>query len=185
MTLPSSAEFYIASGYDQSKKMITTQQVTGNVNSLCGMLVKANPGTVYRFTTTSNGNIYNNLFRGANEPNTMVETTSGDASNYNFNTTTCVFDLIASYKYYQPGQAWLKVPYANASTIQIDQLYQGGEVVPGDVNGDGTVTSSDVTALYNWLLSNDDSAIVNGDQNGDGDITSADITMVYNIILGN
>ena len=185
LTLPGSAEFYIASGYDQSKKMITTQQVTGNVNSLCGMLVKANPGTVYRFTTTSNGNIYNNLFRGANEPNTMVETTSGDASNYNFNTTTCVFDLIASYKYYQPGQAWLKVPYANASTIQIDQLYQGGEVVPGDVNGDGTVTSSDVTALYNWLLSNDDSAIVNGDQNGDGDITSADITMVYNIILGN
>ena len=57
--------------------------------------------------------------------------------------------------------------------------------VPGDVNGDGTVTSSDITALYNWLLSNDDSAIVNGDQNGDGDITSADVTTVYSIMLGN
>ena len=57
--------------------------------------------------------------------------------------------------------------------------------VPGDVNGDGAVTSADVTALYNFLLDNDDSGIVNGDQNGDGSITSGDVTMVYNILLGN
>ena len=68
-------------------------------------------------------------------------------------------------------------------------IYHNGElspvvVIPGDVNGDGTVTSSDITALYNFLLNNDGSAIVNGDQNGDGAITSGDITLVYNIILG-
>ena len=57
--------------------------------------------------------------------------------------------------------------------------------VPGDVNGDGNVTSTDVTALYSYLLNNDSSAIVNGDQSGDGSITSADVTMVYNILLGN
>ena len=57
-------------------------------------------------------------------------------------------------------------------------------VVPGDVNGDGNVTSADVTVLYNWLLNNDNSAIVNGDQNGDGSITSADVTFIYNILLG-
>lgn len=57
--------------------------------------------------------------------------------------------------------------------------------VPSDVNGDGNVTSADVTALYNWLLSNDSSAIVNGDQDGDGSITSADVTAVYNLLLGN
>ena len=56
--------------------------------------------------------------------------------------------------------------------------------VPGDVNGDGNVTSADVTAIYNLLLNNDDSAIVNGDQNGDGDITAADVTSVYNFLLG-
>ncbi|MDY6413116.1 MAG: dockerin type I domain-containing protein [Bacteroidales bacterium] len=33
----------------------------------------------------------------------------------------------------------------------------------GDVNGDGIVSSVDVTALYNYLLNNDSSAIVNGD----------------------
>ena len=57
-------------------------------------------------------------------------------------------------------------------------------VVPGDVNGDGNVTAADVTALYDFMLNNDDSHIVNGDQNGDGNITSADITAVYDILLG-
>ena len=60
----------------------------------------------------------------------------------------------------------------------------GTVVVPGDVNGDGFVTSADVTALYSWLLSNDDSALVNPDQDGDGNITAGDVTAVYNILLG-
>lgn len=56
--------------------------------------------------------------------------------------------------------------------------------VPGDVNGDGHVSSVDVTALYNFLLNGDDSNIVNGDQDGDGHISSVDVTVVYNIMLG-
>lgn len=56
--------------------------------------------------------------------------------------------------------------------------------VPGDVNGDGSVTSADITALYNYLLNSDSSSLVNGDQNSDGSITSADVTTVYNILLG-
>lgn len=59
----------------------------------------------------------------------------------------------------------------------------GDTVVDGDVNGDGVCTASDVTALYNYILYNDDSAIVNGDQNNDGTITASDVTAVYNIIL--
>ena len=34
---------------------------------------------------------------------------------------------------------------------------------PGDVDGDGVVTSGDITALYNYLLNNDSTGIVNGD----------------------
>ena len=55
---------------------------------------------------------------------------------------------------------------------------------PGDVNYDDECTGSDVTALYNFILYNDNSAIVNGDQNGDGEVTGSDVTAVYNIILG-
>ena len=57
--------------------------------------------------------------------------------------------------------------------------------IAGDVNGDGIVTATDVTALYNYLLTGDTTAIVNGDQNNDGAITSSDVTIVYNVILGN
>jgi hypothetical protein len=56
--------------------------------------------------------------------------------------------------------------------------------VHGDVNGDGTVTAADITALYDYLLNEDDSKIVNGDQTGDGIITAADITEVYDVLLG-
>ncbi|MBR5639371.1 MAG: discoidin domain-containing protein [Muribaculaceae bacterium] len=57
-------------------------------------------------------------------------------------------------------------------------------IVQGDVNGDGVVTAADVTALYDYLLSNDTSNLKNGDQNCDGSITAADVTAVYDILLG-
>ena len=56
--------------------------------------------------------------------------------------------------------------------------------IPGDVNGDGVVTSSDVTAIFNLILFGDSSSIVNGDQNNDNNITIADATVVYKILLG-
>ena len=59
-----------------------------------------------------------------------------------------------------------------------------GTAVPGDVDGDGVVTASDITLLYNVLLSGDNTNVVNGDQDGDGQITSYDITSIYNILLG-
>ena len=64
-------------------------------------------------------------------------------------------------------------------------IYYFDSATPGDVNGDGSVTSVDVTALYNYLLDGDSSAIENGDQDADGKITAGDITVIYNILLGN
>lgn len=58
-------------------------------------------------------------------------------------------------------------------------------VIVGDVNGDGNVTSADITAIYSLLLNNDSSSIVNGDVDGDGNITSSDVTAIYNILLNN
>ena len=68
-----------------------------------------------------------------------------------------------------------------SNVIEVLTLGQAG--IPGDVNGDGEVTSHDITALYNFILNEDMSDIVNGDQNGDGEITSADVTEVYNILI--
>ena len=70
----------------------------------------------------------------------------------------------------------MKIKFVNGDVI---------DVVPGDVSGDGTVGSVDITILYNYLLNGDSSDIVNGDQDGDGKITAGDITVIYNILLGN
>ena len=59
------------------------------------------------------------------------------------------------------------------------------ELEDGDVNGDGTVTAADITALYDFMLNSDTTNLVNGDQNDDGEITAADVTAVYGILLGN
>jgi len=55
--------------------------------------------------------------------------------------------------------------------------------VNGDVNGDGYVTAADITAIYDWLLTNDNSHLLHGDVTGDGIITAADITAVYGYLL--
>lgn len=56
--------------------------------------------------------------------------------------------------------------------------------VPGDVNGDGAVTTADVTCIYNYLLNGDETFVDTCDVNGDGFITTVDITVIYNIMLG-
>ena len=91
------------------------------------------------------------------------------------------------YEYIGDGQDFLSSASAALATSIFDavEVFVEGDVPdPGDVNGDGYVTSADVTAIYNWLLNNDDSAIVNGDQDGDGNITAGDVTLIYNILLG-
>ncbi|MBQ6278595.1 MAG: hypothetical protein IJK68_02645, partial [Muribaculaceae bacterium] len=88
--------------------------------------------------------------------------------------TTYIYDVKAVYPTVE--SSWSNL--IEVTTIQ-------STAVAGDVNGDGQVTSFDVTALYNYILSGDMSDIVNGDQNGDGEITSADVTEVYSILLNN
>ena len=56
--------------------------------------------------------------------------------------------------------------------------------VYGDVNGDGAVTVADATAIYNYLLSEDETFLATCDVDGDGFVTVADITIIYNVILG-
>ncbi len=72
--------------------------------------------------------------------------------------------------------------FSQATSLVI--AYKNSAMV-GDVNGDGQVTAADVTAIYEYLLNNDNSNMINGDQNGDGEITAADVTTVYDVLLGN
>ena len=69
------------------------------------------------------------------------------------------------------------IAMSTATMAQASAIY-------GDVDGDGFVTSSDITALYSYFLDGDMTNFANCDVDGDGSVNSYDITEVYNILLG-
>ena len=98
-------------------------------------------------------------------------------------------DLLVPYRTYTTGfnpMAGLAAVYENGELVYKGNAYEKAQSmknpVVGDVNEDGEVTSADITALYDMLLSN--IFFDAGDVDGDGSVTSADITAVYNILLG-
>ena len=68
-----------------------------------------------------------------------------------------------------------------SNVISVTTLAGG---IVGDVNCDGSVTTADVTAIYNYLLEGDTTFMATSDVDGDGFITTTDITVIYNILLG-
>lgn len=108
--------------------------------------------------------------------NKATEPAAPTADGYNFKGWYTEVGCTNQWDFYNvvPGDMTL---YAKWEAVSVS--------VPGDVDGDGTVTAGDITALYNYLLNNNSSSIVNGDQDGDGNITAGDVTAVYNILLGN
>ena len=57
-------------------------------------------------------------------------------------------------------------------------------VLKGDVNGDGRVNVSDVSALINMILGVTTMDQARADVNGDGRVNVSDVTALINIILG-
>ena len=104
------------------------------------------------------------------------------------NTTTNTAEVLASDELY-PSVIYKVVIFNDFS-----KLYEIGFKTPlnshvtpvyGDVNGDGEVTTVDITCLYNYLLTGDDTYLATSDIDGDGEVTTVDITSIYNILLGN
>ena len=63
-------------------------------------------------------------------------------------------------------------------------FFAADDFILGDVNGDGNVNISDVTALINALLTDFSEIDVNAaDVNGDGNISIADVTSLINFLL--
>lgn len=60
---------------------------------------------------------------------------------------------------------------------------QGSQVTPGDVNYDGTVSISDVSALIDLLLSNNGAGNPAADVNRDGQINIADVSALIDVLL--
>lgn len=104
-------------------------------------------------------------------------------------------NMLASAPYNAPvlaGEKAILIVGVSPGTATITVSTADGNATPAtlelrvvDVDGDGTITSVDITALYNYLLNADETYIATSDIDGDGYITTTDITIIYNIILGN
>ena len=57
--------------------------------------------------------------------------------------------------------------------------------IPGDANGDGQVTTFDITKVVNYILTGDAEGInlEAVDMNGDGNITTFDVTQIVKLIV--
>ena len=75
---------------------------------------------------------------------------------------------------------------AQAKTVYGAQHKLSTIALMGDVNGDGTITITDVTLMLAYILEKQDNnfIIANADINKDGDITIADVSDVIDIIFG-
>ena len=78
-------------------------------------------------------------------------------------------------------------PYKTTFEIYPITITEGGvEIINGDIDGNGEVNTSDVTALYNVIFGTDtttDKSICDVDGTG-GDPNTSDVTALYNIIFG-
>ena len=163
---------------------------TGNVTNMRGMFANCTHLPMLDISSFNTGNItdMSYMFSGCNNLTTidagaMWSTENVTNSSYMFNgCISLVGGMGTTYSYSHIDKEYARIDGGPECPGYFTATPQG---VPGDVNGDGAVTSADVTELYNHLLNGDMTYIATGDVNGDGTITSADITAVYSILLGN
>lgn len=131
-----------------------------------------------------------------NLPNAI--TCIGDYAFYGCSSLDDVYSYIADLSQLSMGHqvfffsnmGTLHVPVGTTAAYQADGNWSEYfstivEMIPGDVDGDGTVCIHDVTALIDYLLGGHHSAsIAVADVDGDGTICIHDVTALFNLLLG-
>ena len=131
------------------------------------------------------------------DPNGMKVTayysngTSRDITNYvsyskeALDTDDTEFEIRFDYVMYQNYGDETGVPYDAPSVILDLTVGTVTPVILGDINGDGSVTATDVTALIVLISKNETPPIAVGDINGDGSVTATDVTALLQRIAAN
>ena len=122
--------------------------------------------------------------------NEQVDAQPGDMVLYN-GSNICLFYGSNSWSYTRLGhiddlntselRTFLKAGESNIGVTL--SLAPGSPVKPGDVNGDGEVNISDVTALIDLLLSGETGTEM-ADVNKDGEVNISDVTSIIDMLLG-
>lgn len=122
-----------------------------------------------------------NMLKGITGVNANVYTAN---VGYYFNATKKKFVRPTATYIMGCGNGYLEVPYNFVGTstqdVDVDIFFNG---IKGDVNGDGLVNVSDVTALVNRILGTASYADSVCDINGDGVVNVSDVTALIALIL--
>lgn len=101
---------------------------------------------------------------------------SGGTTTLNFEFTGLEHGTVYHFSifYYSNGE---QVKAGSSTYNRTPSLY--------DVDEDGTVTATDISIIYNYLLNGDIQYMGYSDLDGDGVVSAVDITILYNHLLGN
>ena len=173
----------------RSPKIVLTK--TFRLWSLPDMIrVRVNPGEApvknFVFGLRANGGsmIYHTITPAAITANkemvvdlpTADWCTATDMANYPISLISIQLNMNAS----KAGQVY-DMHFRGFETVYLDAPEAPSK--KGDINGDGEINASDVTALINKILSLADYADVMCDLDGDGEVNVGDVTALINLIL--
>ena len=170
---------YIVDGYDKNKKIASTMKM-GRTSTANGVLIEG-----YK------QNVIYKLKRPITEPTNPGNYLQGTVASENLDQYKVAYVFDKKDKYFwkpssgyrtEAGSAflWLTSTQAgNTTKVYIDRWYKAS----GDINGDGEINVSDVTALINKILGSSTYSDASCDINGDGEINVSDVTALINLIL--
>ncbi|MDO4512337.1 MAG: leucine-rich repeat protein, partial [Bacteroidales bacterium] len=178
---------YIVDGYDKATNTVHTTKVSEQ--DVTSMLLKGiQKNLVYKLARTTNVERHSENMLGfvpASSWEINAEASSEGCYAYTFDDATKTFVKAPRPTYMPDGYAFLKIKRdsidESTQSVKIDLWSKG---VKGDVNGDGVVNVSDVTALINKILGTATYADDVCDINGDGKVNVSDVTALINQILG-
>ena len=171
---------YTVYGYDKAKRQVNTSRV-GRTLAGEGLLIAGySQNTVYKLKRpTTLPSQPTNLLVGTNlETVNVYDKKVG----YLFDPNTKYFWRPSNTYNLGKGLAYLLLSATDAGST--DRIYvDRWSNITGDINGDGEVNVSDVTALINKILGSSTYTDAVCDINGDGEINVSDVTALINMIL--
>jgi hypothetical protein len=177
----SDLQAYTVSNYNQSQKLATLSPCN-HLKAGTGAVLHGETDKFYRVYYASQGET-STWMVGITNSNQAVNSNS-TTSNFRLNATKPQFDKITSSTTIPRGYAYLSLNTSATGGATTILTNLSGDSTVGDVNGDGRVNVSDVSALINMILGITPMDQTAGDVNGDGRVNVSDVSALINIILG-
>ena len=181
--LSAGIQAYIVPNYNPSTQTLKTLAVSQTPTNTGLLITGFEKGKIYKLRRPSTTPTLstNNLLVGTAPATVDI---FGETVGFYFSNATKKF--IKPTKSFKSGiaRSYLKLSSSLAgstSTIYVDKWYEG---LKGDVNGDGVVNVSDVTALINKILGTASYSDSVCDIDGNGTVNVSDVTALINLILG-